>query len=92
MTTNRNASFPDDDARPRKPMDRSEFESCVRDYVAATLGEAEQARFEESLLANPDWAGSLLAERRLREGLRDLANADPDAFNPAASPPPAPPA
>ena len=80
MTTNRSSNLPDDDHRPPEPMGRLEFDTCISEYVARQLSDREQARFEEALLANPEWAQWVAAERPLREGIGGLARSDPELF------------
>lgn len=69
VTTNRELT-PDDDEEPLELMDLEEFERHVSEYVARRLRDPVQARFEHSLLANPEWAQLLVAERLLPEGFR----------------------
>lgn len=86
VTTNRHSNLPDDDSGPLEPMDRPEFLARISDYVAGRLVDPEQARFEETLLANPDWAELVAAERLLRAGIRDLARSEPGLFDGARRP------
>lgn len=71
----------------RRPMPLDEFERLISDYVAGDLDEPQLSRFEETLLANPQWAEWVEAEQMLRDGVRELAGREPMVF---ASAPPTP--
>ena len=71
----------------RHPMPLDEFERLISDYVAGDLNEPQLSRFEETLLANPQWAEWVEAEQMLREGVRELARRDPMVFDSAPAAP-----
>ncbi len=71
----------------RHPMPLDEFERLISDYVAGDLDEPRLSRFEETLLANPQWAEWVEAEQMLREGVRELARREPAVFDNAPLPP-----
>jgi len=65
------------------PMPLDEFERLISDYVAGDLNEPQLSRFEETLLANPQWAEWVEAEQMLRDGVRELARREPMYFDSA---------